>query len=74
MGENSPFELAAIYKIWETLNEKNGPRSRRSHVVLVGTIKLFKLADKHDLPHEIKPDDFNEERWAGELKAFAREE
>ena len=72
VGEDTPFELAAIYKIWETLNREERtevekvPRGPRRHN------KLFELADKHDLPHEIKPDDFNEERWAGELEAFAR--
>jgi len=72
VGEDTPFELAAIYKIWDTLNPDErrqveqvprGPRRREA---------LFKLGDKRDLPREIKPDGFDEERWAGELEAFAR--
>jgi hypothetical protein len=71
VGEDSPFELAAIYNIWNTLEQDErhqveqvprGPRRR---------IELFKLGEKHNLPREIKPDDFDEERWAGELKSFA---
>jgi hypothetical protein len=72
VGEDSPFELAAIYNIWNTLDQDErrqveqvprGPRRR---------IELFKFGDKHNLPREIKPDDFDEERWAGELETFAR--
>jgi hypothetical protein len=72
VGEVTPFELAAIYKIWETLkpDEKRqverlprGPRRRDA---------LFKFGANQNLPSEIKPDDFDEVRWARELEAFAK--
>ena len=72
VGEVTPFELAAIYKIWETLSpdEKRQveqvPRGRGRRDA------LFKLGAKLNLPSEIKPDGFDEERWAKELETFAR--
>jgi hypothetical protein len=72
VGEDTPFELAAIYKIWVTLEPEEradvekvprGPRRRA---------RLFELGDNHKLPRELKPDDFDEERWTGELEAFAK--
>jgi hypothetical protein len=72
VGEVTPFELAAIYKIWVTLKPdersqvEKVPRGPRRHE------SLFNLGKEHNLPREIKPDDFDEERWAGELEAFAK--
>jgi hypothetical protein len=71
-GEDSPFELAAMYRIWQKLKPderrqvaqiQQDPRRRET---------LFKLGEKYDIPREVLPEGFDEAKWAEEFEAFAK--
>src|SRR5262249_38694998 len=68
LGENSPFELAAIFSIWQKAIPAErarlerlppGPRRREA---------LFRLGDGLGLPREIKPATFEEETWLARVE------
>jgi hypothetical protein len=70
MGDYSPFELAAIYKIWQFLTADQrqqvdrmaNPSNRRSF--------LTKIAERKSLPREIVPSDFAEPSWITRMQGF----
>jgi hypothetical protein len=63
VGEYSPFELAAIFKIWQTASpaaiekvERQLPAPRRREA-------MFRLGDGLGIAREIKPPNYDEEKW-----------
>ncbi len=72
IGEHSPFEMAAIYKIWQVLT----PAQRREVEKPVnnqGRLQvLFRLGDAKDLPREISPDGFDADHALSELAAYLK--
>jgi hypothetical protein len=73
LGVFSPFELAAVFKIWQVLT----PDQRRNVEKLpVGTQSLeaiFRLGKAKALDREIKPAEFDEERWLTDVETYLRE-
>jgi len=73
LGDYSPFELAAFFKIWQVLT----PAQRRE-IELVPAIPkrhdaLFKSGAAQKIPGEIRPTDFDEKHWVGQVEIFARD-
>ncbi|MFI5460379.1 MAG: hypothetical protein ACHRXM_33600 [Isosphaerales bacterium] len=71
LGDYSPFELAALFKIWQVLT----PAQRRA-IELVPAIPkrhdaLFKSGVEQKIPGEIRPPDYEETRSVGQLEKFA---
>jgi hypothetical protein len=71
LGDYSPLELAAIFKIWQEL-----PADRRAQVERIGPIpkrhqELFKLGAERKLPPEILPPEFDEKHWTTKFETFA---
>jgi hypothetical protein len=71
VGDHSPFELAAIYQLWQALSpgerqqiEKALPGTRRQ--------MLYKTAEKKKISSEIKPAAGDEEQWISEFKSGVR--
>jgi hypothetical protein len=70
-GDHSPFELAAIYQIWQRLSpderkkiEKAPPESRRGSLLKIGATR--KMAG------EVQPADFDEEKWITAFQTWVR--
>jgi len=72
LGDYSPFELAALFKIWQDLP----PDRRRQIEKMVAVPKrheaLFKSGAEHDIPREIKPPDFDDKQWVSQFEKFAQ--
>jgi hypothetical protein len=67
-GQYSPFELAAIYKIWQALTPAERQELERVPPGPNRREELLNLSDAKDIPREIRPDDFNEKRWTTRLE------
>jgi len=72
LGDYSPFELAALFKIWQVLP----PERRRPIEKLAALPKrheaLFAWGAEHDSPREIKPADFDDKHWLSKFETFAQ--
>jgi hypothetical protein len=74
VGELSPFELASVFRIWQTLTADQRKRfelmpqerGSRAGVFHKGT-KM-----KKPIPRETKPPDYDEENWVGLLEEYSR--
>jgi hypothetical protein len=72
IGEHSPFELAAIYKIWQALSPAQRKEVEKPVNNLGRLQMLFRLGDTKKLPHQIVPEDFDEEYALAELATFLK--
>jgi hypothetical protein len=70
-GNYSPFELAAIYQIWQSLD-----RAERQQVEKVAQVNrrqnLLKRGARKKIPGEVKPADFDEEKAISDFKSWAQ--
>jgi len=72
LGDYSPFELAALFKIWQVL-----PPDRRRQIEKMAALPkrhdaLFKSGAEQDIPREIKPPDFDDKHWVSQFESFAQ--
>jgi hypothetical protein len=72
LGDHSPLELAAIFKIWQAI-----PPAGRQQIEMLPSVPkrqeaLYKFADKKNLPKEIKPPALEETEWLTKLEDFLR--
>jgi hypothetical protein len=70
LGDYSPFELAAFFKIWQI-----APAARRARIELFPAVPkrheaLFNVGAEHKIPREIIPPDFDEKHWASKFESF----
>jgi hypothetical protein len=72
IGDNSPFELAAIYQIWQKLNPEDRRQVEQVPVSQRRRDAIFRLGVKHNLPREVMPEGFDEEKWSSELESFVK--
>jgi hypothetical protein len=72
VGEDSPFDLAAMYQTWQKLK----PDERRKVEQLPQEPRrreaLFRLGEKYNITRALKPGGFDEEKWTAQLEAFAK--
>ncbi len=70
MGDYSPFELAAIFKIWQVLT----PDQRQQVDRMVNPVNrrsfFTKFAERKSIPREIVPPDFAEPSWITRMQGF----
>ena len=75
LGDYSPFELAALFKIWQVLKPATASvKSRRLPALPKRHETLFEAGAEQKIPREIKPPDFDDKHWAGQFEKFARQE
>jgi len=72
IGEYSPFELAAIFKIWQALP----PAKRKDIEKPVNNagrlLVLFRIGDAKKMPREILPSEFDEQEALAALEPFLK--
>jgi hypothetical protein len=71
LGDYSPFELAALFKIWQVVKPE-----RRSEIERIAALPkrhavLFELGAAQDISQEIRPPNFDEKHWTGQFESFA---
>lgn len=72
IGEHSPFELAAIYKIWQALTPAQRKEVEKP-VNNAGRLQvLFRLGAAKDLPRAIVPEGYDEEQAVAELGSYLK--
>lgn len=71
-GEYSPFEVASAYKIWQALSEKERADVEKMPTEHARREALFRIGarPKHAIPRETLRDDFDEEKWDGQVKTL----
>jgi len=69
VGEDSPFELAAIYRIWQKLKPDERRRVEQIAVAQRRREELFRLGESQDLPREVKPEGYDDEKSVAQLEA-----
>ncbi len=68
IGEYSPFELAAIFKIWQVLTPTERKEVERP-LTNGGRVQvLFRLGAAKDLPREIRPEGYDEQSVFGDIE------
>jgi len=72
IGEYTPVELAAIYKIWQVLTPAQRKEVERPVNNPVRLQVLFRIGDAKKLPREILPEGYDEQRAVAELEAFVK--
>jgi hypothetical protein len=72
IGEYSPFELAALYKIWRDLTPEKRREIERFPAIPKRHEAMYSAAGGKDIAQEIKPSDFDELLAAKRFEAFAR--
>jgi hypothetical protein len=70
MGDYSPFELAAIYKIWQILTPEQRQQVDRMVNPLNRRNFFSKVAERKNVPREIVPPDFAEPSWVTRMQGF----
>jgi hypothetical protein len=60
VGEYSPFELASLFKIWQDLTPEKRREIERLPAIPRRHEAMRKGAEEKDIPHEIKPSEFDE--------------
>ena len=72
VGEFSPFELASLFQIWHTMAAER--RRQVEHLAAIPKRHevMYKVADARNIPHEIKPPDFDEVKTIERFEKFAR--
>jgi len=73
LGDYSPFELAALFKIWQVLTPEQRRQIERVAAIPKRHEALFRSGAEQKIPREIKPPDFEEKHWIGQLENFARD-
>ena len=73
IGEFSPFELAAIFKIWELLTPAQRQAVEKKPGIPQRLEELFKLGKTKGIEREIKPAAFDEEQWLTAMETHLRE-
>jgi hypothetical protein len=73
LGVFSPFELAAVFKIWQVLTPNQRREVERIPVGPQALEAIFRLGKAQDLDREIKPADYDEERWLTDMEDHLRE-
>jgi hypothetical protein len=73
LGVFSPFELAAVFKIWQVLTPDQRRDVERRPPGPQGVEEIFRLGKAKDLDREIKPADYDEERWLTDMESHLRE-
>jgi len=72
IGEYSPFELAAIFKIWQALTPAQHKDVERP-VNNAGRLQvLFRLGEAKKMPREILPEGYDEQHAVAEFEAYLR--
>jgi hypothetical protein len=72
IGEYSPFELAAIFKIWQVLTPAKRKEVERP-LNNAGRLQvLFRLGEAKKLPREILPEGYDEQRALAELEPYLK--
>ncbi len=72
LGEYSPLELAAVYRIWQAMPPAQRERIERLDAVPKRQDALFRFADKNRLPREIKPPELDESAGMAKVEEFLR--
>jgi len=72
IGEYSPFELAAIYKIWQALTPAQRKEVEKPVANPGRLLLLFRLGDAKKLQREILPEGYDEERALGDFAAYIK--
>jgi hypothetical protein len=72
VGDYSPFELAALFKIWQGLKPEQQSQIARIAAIAKRHAAMFELGAEQKIAAEIRPPEFDEKRWAGEFESFAR--
>jgi len=71
LGDYSPFELAALFKIWQDLTQEQRRPIERLAALPKRHEALFKLGTDQDIPREIKPSEFDDKHWVSQFETFA---
>jgi hypothetical protein len=72
IGEHSPFELAAIYKIWQALTPVQRKEVEKPVNNAVRLQVLFRLGEAKGLPREVLPAGYDEETALSELGTYLK--
>jgi hypothetical protein len=71
LGDYSPFELASLFKIWQSCSPERRARVERIVNLPKRHQALFELGEEQKIPREIKPPDFDEKQWTTKFENFA---
>ena len=71
LGDYSPFELAALVKIWQVLTPARRSQLERLAATPKRHALLFEWGAEQNISREIRPPDFDDNRWAREFENFA---
>lgn len=71
-GEYTPFEVASAYRIWQLLSEGQRMDMQKSGTERARREALFRIGErpKIAIPRETLPEDFDEEKWIGEVRTL----
>jgi hypothetical protein len=72
VGEYSPFELASLFKVWQDLTPEQRRQIERLPAIPRRHDAMRKAAEGKDVPHEIKPSEFDELTATQQFEQFAR--
>jgi len=72
LGDYSPLELAAVYKIWQAIPAAQRTAIENRPAVPKRQEAVLKFAENKNLPREIKPPALEETEWIGKLEDFLR--
>jgi hypothetical protein len=68
VGDYTPFELAALFKIWQTVPAKRRDQIERLPAVPKRHEALFKEGEGKEIPRELKPADFEDKHWVAKFE------
>jgi hypothetical protein len=72
IGEYSPFELAAVYKIWQVLTPAQRKEVERPLNNAVRLQALFRIGETKKLGREILPEGYDEQKAIADLESHLR--
>ena len=72
VGEYSPFELASLYVVWQSMTPQKRAQVERLPSTLKRHQTMHELGEAQDIPREIKPPDFDDQRWIRQYEDMIR--
>jgi hypothetical protein len=72
VGEYSPFELASLYLVWQAMTPQKRAQVERMSSVQKRHDEMQIVADQAKIPHEVKPPEFDDARWAKQYEDFVK--
>jgi hypothetical protein len=72
VGEYSPFELASFFMTWQAMTPQRRAQVERLQAVPKRHEVMRKVADAKNIPHEIKPADFDDLEATTQFEDFAK--